>query len=188
MIGLHSTTTTTAIPRVALRVVSNSGVRAILNRSSNFAVGVRALSSTAPSGSKHSNVEDRTGEERPMGMPWSRKLSFVRGASASDPVQPMSRKYYWIDEEAEKLIAKAYTLHLPDKPFPPSVGISTKKLEELGFLPHYVPQTFSDKVALQVVNVMEKIMHLFFRSKYDHHAVTLETVAAVSLAKRRVQI
>merc|ERR1739848_634798 len=44
---------------------------------------------------------------------------------------------------------------------------------------HYEPKTFGDKVALKLVKGGEWLMHLFFREKYDHHAVTLETVAAV---------
>lgn len=90
-----------------------------------------------------------------------------------------NRRYHWVDVEAEKLIAEAYKLHFPDRPFPPSLGFERTKLEDLRELPHYVPKNFSDRVALVTVGLLEKVMHMFFRAKYDHHAVTLETVAAV---------
>jgi ubiquinol oxidase len=87
--------------------------------------------------------------------------------------------YAWVDEEAKTLIAKAYQLHQPDKPFPPSVNLTSQDLEKLGTVPHYEPKFFADRVALMSARVLEKFMGLFFREKYDHHAVTLETVAAV---------
>ena len=40
-------------------------------------------------------------------------------------------------------------------------------------------RTFGDRVARRLVAWAEKAMSLFFREKYDHHAVTLETIAAV---------
>jgi ubiquinol oxidase len=109
-------------------------------------------------------------------MPWSRKLSSE--SVKQHPVET-SRRYHWVEEEAEKLIAEAYKLHLPSHPYPPSVGFDRRRLEGLKELPHLAPKTFSDKAALVIVSALEKVMHLFFRSKYDHHAVTLETVAAV---------
>jgi ubiquinol oxidase len=112
-----------------------------------------------------------------VGMPWTRKLFSSRSTVKSE--EGSSRKYAWIDEEAEKLINEAYKIHLPEKPFPPSIGFDRKNLENLKSLPHLVPVTVSDKVALLTVKVLENVMHLFFRKKYDHHAVTLETVAAV---------
>jgi hypothetical protein len=42
--------------------------------------------------------------------------------------------------------------------------------------------SFGDRVARKLVYYGENLMHMFFRDKYDHHAVTLETVAAVSPA------
>jgi ubiquinol oxidase len=39
--------------------------------------------------------------------------------------------------------------------------------------------SFGDRVARKLVYYGENLMHMFFRDKYDHHAVTLETVAAV---------
>lgn len=131
---------------------------------------------------------------RSIGMPWTRQLSSTSlkpssqttsstaddgTAKASKGMTGRSRRYHWVDEEAEKLIAVAYRLHLPDRPFPPSVGFDTARLEGMRALPHFEPKTLSDRVALRVVKVMEQFMHLFFREKYDHHAVTLETVAAV---------
>jgi len=131
----------------------------------------RALSSGG-SGSHPPHSKD---ESTDIGMPWTRKLFSTNAAQ----VTLNRRRYDWIDLEAEKLISEAYKLHLPEKPFPPSIGFDRKKLEELKFLPHLAPKTFSDRVALWTVGVLEQFMHLFFRTKYDHHAVTLETVAAV---------
>ena len=86
----------------------------------------------------------------------------------------------WITEEAEELIGKAYQRHraLADtgKSFPPSLSVDD--LESMGEHVHYAPQTVGDKVAAVTVKVLERLMSLFFRKKYDHHAVTLETVAA----------
>merc|ERR1711959_686835 len=100
------------------------------------------------------------------------------------------RRYHWIEPEAEKLIARAYARHqslverdltLPNgwKSFPPSISLQDLEAEGIATDFHYEPKTFGDKVALKLVKGGEWLMHLFFREKYDHHAVTLETVAAV---------
>jgi hypothetical protein len=87
------------------------------------------------------------------------------------------RQYHWITAEAEELIAKAYNHHsaLPMKEgddrsfsgeypsFPPSLGITD--LEALSKTFHYEPKTWTDKIAKLAVDIMEKIMHLFFREK-----------------------
>jgi ubiquinol oxidase len=52
-----------------------------------------------------------------------------------------------------------------------------EKIGETNF--HYTPKTLSDKVAFRTMKMLEKLMEAFFREKYNHHAVTLETVAAV---------
>lgn len=82
-----------------------------------------------------------------------------------------------MEEEAKQIISDAYNRHL----FPPSHGMKIKELETITdrLVPHYKPQTISDRAAFSFVNILEKSMSLFFRTKYDHHAVTLETVAAV---------
>eukprot|EP00924_Labyrinthula_sp_SR-Ha-C_P008279 snap_masked-scaffold_11-processed-gene-8.4-mRNA-1 protein AED:0.03 eAED:0.04 QI:0/-1/0/1/-1/1/1/0/300 len=91
------------------------------------------------------------------------------------------RNYYWIEPEAESLIKKAYERHkcLSDKSrsFPPALDV--KDLESLEKPFHFKPESVSDKVAQVTVHWLEKLMYLFFREKYDHHALTLETVAAV---------
>ena len=106
------------------------------------------------------------------------------------------RAYYWIEPEAEALIAKAYARHealavanatengnmnglLALQAFPPSLAVSKEDLEAIGKPEHFTPESTADKVAFRIVQVLEKFMGLFFRDKYDHHAVTLETVAAV---------
>jgi len=44
---------------------------------------------------------------------------------------------------------------------------------------HTDTQTFGDKLALALVRMIKPFNHLVFREKYSHHAVVLETVAAV---------
>mmetsp|Transcript_18777 Transcript_18777/g.34785 ORF Transcript_18777/g.34785 Transcript_18777/m.34785 type:complete len:326 (+) Transcript_18777:149-1126(+) len=106
---------------------------------------------------------------------------FAKRTFSTEQVHPTARKYAWISAEAEDLIAKAYARHkaLADTggSFPPSLG--KEGLEKIGETFHYPPKTVGDKVAASIVSILEKAMHLFFREKYEHHAVTLETVAAV---------
>lgn len=84
-------------------------------------------------------------------------------------------------QEAHELILKAYARHkaLADKSqsFPPS--LSATDLERIGVPYHYEPKDFSDRVALRLMKVLRVFVHAFFREKYDHHAVCLETVAAI---------
>lgn len=79
------------------------------------------------------------------------------------------------------LIAKAYKRHnqLADKSqsFPPS--LSVEDLEKIGTPYHFKPQDFVDRMALGLMRFLRVFVHGFFREKYDHHAVCLETVAAV---------
>lgn len=90
-------------------------------------------------------------------------------------------RYHWIDDEAHQLIQKAYARHkaLADKSraFPPS--LSVKDLERIGVPYHYPPKDFVDRIALNLMKTLRIFVHAFFREKYDHHAVCLETVAAV---------
>jgi len=56
----------------------------------------------------------------------------------------------------------------------------TKPLEVLPvYNNHHEPRTFGDKFALSMVKFFKIFTQLFFRDKYTHHAVVLETVAAV---------
>lgn len=84
-------------------------------------------------------------------------------------------------QEAHELILKAYARHkaLADKSqsFPPS--LSATDLERIGVPYHYEPKDFSDRVALRLMKFLRVFVHAFFREKYDHHAVCLETVAAI---------
>jgi len=59
--------------------------------------------------------------------------------------------------------------------------LSSKGLEELdiNINSHRVPQGIGDKFALQVVKLLRIPTDIFFRKKYVHRAVMLETVAAV---------
>lgn len=100
---------------------------------------------------------------------------------AAEEDKEADRVYHWITPEAQHLISRAYNRHkaLADKhqAYPPALGV--KELEALGEVYHFAPKDFRDKVAFKIVQFMEWLMHMFFREKYDHHAVTLETVAAV---------
>ncbi|KAJ1975894.1 inducible alternative oxidase 2, partial [Dimargaris xerosporica] len=59
--------------------------------------------------------------------------------------------------------------------------MTTAQLEALEIYPnaHRVPADFADKVALATVRLLRKPTDLFFKKKYVHRAVMLETVAAV---------
>jgi len=93
------------------------------------------------------------------------------------------RRYHWIKPEAEDLIARAYARHKAlantGKSFPPSISLKDLESDTIATEYHYEPKTFGDRVARKLVYYGEQLMHMFFREKYDHHAVTLETVAAV---------
>ncbi|KAK9760667.1 inducible alternative oxidase 2 [Basidiobolus ranarum] len=59
--------------------------------------------------------------------------------------------------------------------------LTSEELEKLdiGLTKHRIPVTVSDKVALFIVKSLRVPADLFFRTKYLHRAVALETVAAV---------
>ena len=87
-------------------------------------------------------------------------------------------------EEAEQLIAKAYNRHkaLNDTSlsFPPALSLKDRiDLEKLQKPIHFEPQDWVDRMALNLMRFLRVFTHAFFRKKYDHHAVVLETVAAV---------
>jgi len=44
---------------------------------------------------------------------------------------------------------------------------------------HHKPLDLSDRIALVLTNILRFVSDLFFRRRYGHHAVVLETVAAV---------
>lgn len=54
-----------------------------------------------------------------------------------------------------------------------------KDLERIGKPYHYEPRDFVDRTADKLMRMLRVFVHAFFREKYDHHAVCLETVAAV---------
>lgn len=104
-------------------------------------------------------------------------------ASASEPSWPRpGHPYGWIEAEAEELIAKAYQRHRAlantGVSFPPSRD-ATEDLEKIEVPTHYPPQDWVDRAAWGFMRFMRVLVHGFFREKYDHHAVCLETVAAV---------
>ncbi|KAJ1985289.1 inducible alternative oxidase 2 [Dimargaris verticillata] len=59
--------------------------------------------------------------------------------------------------------------------------LTTANLENLEVYPnaHREPNDISDRIALTIVKILRKPTDLFFRKKYVHRAVMLETVAAV---------
>ncbi|KAJ3221224.1 hypothetical protein HK099_003676 [Clydaea vesicula] len=89
-----------------------------------------------------------------------------------------SRTYHWVSPEAEDLIAKAYARHqaLADKKqsYPPSISVAD--LEKLDKNFHFEPVDIVDKMAFRTMKIFT---HAFFNKRYNHHAVVLETVAAV---------
>jgi len=92
------------------------------------------------------------------------------------------RAYDWITEEAEILIARAYNRHKPlgdkSQSYPPA--LSVEDLERgIGQPFHYAPKNIIDRASYGLMKVLRVFVHGFFREKYDHHAVVLETVAAV---------
>lgn len=98
-------------------------------------------------------------------------------ASAKDAAG--DRVYNWIDAEAEYLIAKAYARHASPEVRLPVQSVTVAELEKLGQPVHYVPRTFLDNVAYGTMRFLRVFTHGFFRERYSHHAVVLETVAAV---------
>uniref|UniRef100_A0A7S1XCA3 Alternative oxidase n=1 Tax=Compsopogon caeruleus TaxID=31354 RepID=A0A7S1XCA3_9RHOD len=91
------------------------------------------------------------------------------------------RAFDWITQEAEELIARAYNRHkaLLDKSTNYPEPLSVQQLESKMGPFHYKPKDVVDRVALGLMQVLRVFTHAFFRTKYDHHAVVLETVAAV---------
>jgi len=89
-------------------------------------------------------------------------------------------------EEIRQIVADHYMkghspLSAKDKPY----GAPFLNAKELENLPdscynfHHESVTIGDKMALSLVNFFKIFTRLFFRDKYAHHAVVLETVAAV---------
>jgi len=109
--------------------------------------------------------------------------SKAEAARKKEKAAAADRRYHWIEPEAEALIAKAYARHeqlrLSKRTFPPSLSLADLESSAITAEAHYEPRTFGDHVARRIVWGAEWLMSCFFRDKYDHHAVTLETVAAV---------
>jgi len=56
---------------------------------------------------------------------------------------------------------------------------SKEDLEKIDLGVHHEPQTFSDKIAYTTVRILRVLSDQFFRKRYLHRAVVLETIAAV---------
>jgi hypothetical protein len=84
----------------------------------------------------------------------------------------------------EEEVAKHYLEHhIPlmqvpiRKPGPPYTNVSV--LENYEVFRTKAPKTNADKAAAYIMSKLRILTHAFFRDKYVHHAVVLETVAAV---------
>jgi len=101
---------------------------------------------------------------------------FVQGYSQS----PSKTSLFEVPKEIEQHYASNHTpVGIKREWAPPYTD--TKALEDLKeiYKAHLPPRTFGDKLAFFLVQMIKPINHLFFRDKYTHHAVVLETVAAV---------
>ncbi|KNC83551.1 hypothetical protein SARC_04198 [Sphaeroforma arctica JP610] len=118
--------------------------------------------------------------------------SYVTANLLGDPLpkEASARPYHWISPEAQTLIARSYERHnkLADptkenqtKLTPEEMKRNNIQLESMAtdLEAHYDPKGIRDRVSYGLMKGLEQLMHLFFREKYDHHAVTLETLAAV---------
>jgi ubiquinol oxidase len=78
-------------------------------------------------------------------------------------------------------MSKSYNRHqaLGDRSTVSTPKPTLSELESLGTPYHYPPQTFGDKFAYSAVRALKPFVKAFFKEKYNHHAVVLETVAAV---------
>jgi len=88
----------------------------------------------------------------------------------------------WIEPEAEEIISRAYAQHqaLIDHSTPQRPRVTHEELETLGApFPSHPSPKIGDKIARNLVHGLTPFTHWFFRDKYNHHAVVLETVAAV---------
>lgn len=52
-------------------------------------------------------------------------------------------------------------------------------MNDQNFFIHYTPQNFRDKIAYYIVKFMRFFADAFFKKRYGHRAVVLETVAAI---------
>ncbi|CEP00236.1 unnamed protein product (mitochondrion) [Plasmodiophora brassicae] len=115
--------------------------------------------------------------------PLATRMQPVAWRALSASTSTTRRAYEWVPVEAEGLIAKAYNRHRPllfgDKDYGQPAPVTTSELEKLGTQLHYPPKDFVDRVALGIMRVLRRFTHMFFRERYGHHAVVLETVAAV---------
>jgi ubiquinol oxidase len=115
-------------------------------------------------------------------MPKSLGLRLVRPSTvAARNISALKWNNKWIDEQAELIMAKAYSRHnsLGDRSTEERPKPTIEELESLGEEYHYKPITVGDSVALGLVSMLRPFTHWFFKDKYNHHAVVLETVAAV---------
>jgi hypothetical protein len=64
--------------------------------------------------------------------------------------------------------------HFPRAPYTDTSIVEKIKIDE-----HIPPKNLGDKVAYYTMLFLRQVVHLVFRDRYSHHAVVLETVAAV---------
>ncbi|EFC48485.1 alternative oxidase [Naegleria gruberi] len=65
------------------------------------------------------------------------------------------------------------------RPYGDNAHTNTQELEKYQVLRSYSPVDLTDKLALGIMKFLRVFVHGFFGNRYLHHAVVLETVAAV---------
>lgn len=105
-----------------------------------------------------------------------RTQTLKKSLSALSTTAPMMRTYVSsVEEHYHKNHTQVNMLGAPKAPY-----TDTTLIEKLpGTITHRKAVTILDKVAYAFMQVMRQIVHLVFRDRYAHHAVVLETVAAV---------
>jgi hypothetical protein len=63
--------------------------------------------------------------------------------------------------------------------YPRAPYTDTSLVEKIKIDDHVPPKNIGDKVAYYTMLFLRQVVHLVFRDRYSHHAVVLETVAAV---------
>lgn len=78
-------------------------------------------------------------------------------------------------------MTKVYATHkaLGDRSTNPAIQPTLEELEKMGDPLHYKPLNLGDHIAERLVGFLRPLTHLMFKDKYNHHALVLETVAAL---------
>jgi len=133
--------------------------------------------------SSTSSLEKDASEQvkHPTPAPKSIKEEVKNIAKFLDTPETTAEKMKLIQTYIENHYSKNHTpLGFPRAYGPPYTDVKTlESLPEHCFSVHIKPTTFGDHFAKGLVEFFKIFTRLFFRDKYTHHAVVLETVAAV---------